>query len=190
MIARPHRQGFTLLEIVLVSAVLVFIAAISYPSLKSSYGYFKLHGGIDSVRTAWAQARAHAIEEGRPYRFSVEPNGSHFRVAPDSPDYWSGSVPNDDKLGKGYVLEQALPGGVRFSANGESPPGAAESKDGIDQVYKTNYAGIDWSTTVVFLPDGTAKEDVRIHFQVQGAMPAVVHLRGLTGTVSVQSVKK
>src|SRR5215218_707219 len=106
-----RRPGFSLLEVIVVMAILLMISAACYPTLKSSYGYFKLNGGIDSVRAAWAQARAHAIEQGRPYRFSVEPNGTHFRVAPDRPDYWGGSAPSDDPDGKGMVLEQALPGG-------------------------------------------------------------------------------
>jgi hypothetical protein len=44
-----------------------------------------------------------------------------------------------------------------------------------------------WATTVVFLPDGTAREDVKITFQVRGARPTALHLRGLTGNVSVQT---
>ena len=190
MTARTRRRGFTLLEVLLVLAVIVMLGAICYPSLKSSYGYYKLNGGIDSVRAAWAMARSHATKENRPYRFSVEPNGSHFRVAPDRDDYWSGSAPSDDPQGQGYILEQSLPGGVRFSVNGEASGETPEDKSPPGKEEKVNYSGIQWSTTVVFLPDGTAKEDVHILFQVQGTRPAKVHLRGLTGTVSVQPVTK
>lgn len=178
-----RRAGFSLFEVVLVVALLVVLAALSYPTLKSSYGYFKLHGGIDAVRAAWAQARAHAIDEGRPYRFAVEPGGSHFRIAPDAPEYWTGSAPSGDN--KAYILQQSLPGGVRFAVNATPPEAPDDEKDSPDDA-----AGMNWSPTVVFLADGTAREDVQLVFNVRGVQPTAVKLRGLTCSVSVGPVKK
>jgi hypothetical protein len=40
---------------------------------------------------------------------------------------------------------------------------------------------------VVFLPDGTAREDAEIVFQVPGARSATLSLRALTGIVSVKA---
>ena len=106
-----------------------------YPSLKSSYGYYKLTGGIDSVRAAWAMARARAVEEGRPYRFSVEPNGSRFRVAPDQADYWSGSAPPTISRGRGWSSRRRCPAGSASRSTAsptgdvpedKSPPGSEE----------------------------------------------------------------
>jgi prepilin-type N-terminal cleavage/methylation domain-containing protein len=85
---RSRRPGFTLLETLIVLAIMVILAGLTYPSIKGSFGYYKLHGAVDSVRAAWAHARSQAILESRPYRFAVEPNGSHYRVAPDQPDFW------------------------------------------------------------------------------------------------------
>jgi prepilin-type N-terminal cleavage/methylation domain-containing protein len=190
MTARSRRRGFTLLEVLLATAILAMLAAVCYPSLKSSYGHYKLTGGIDSVRAAWAMARAHAVEEGRPYRFSVEPNGSRFRVAPDQSDYWSGSAPGDDSKGKGMVLEKALPGGVRFSVNGQPAGDVPEDRSPPGSEDKATFSGVQWKTAVVFLPDGTAKDDLDILFEVQGARATNVHLRGLTAAVTVKPVDK
>lgn len=190
MTARKRRRGFTLLEVLLATAVLLMLTAVCYPSLRSSYGYYKLTGGIDSVRAAWAMARARAVEEGRPYRFSVEPNGSRFRVAPDRSDYWSGSTPDDDTQGKGLVLEQALPGGVLFSVNGQPSAKLPEDKSAPGSEDKATFSGVEWSTAVVFLPDGTAKDDLDILFEVRGTRAARVRLRGLTAAVTVQPVDK
>ena len=82
------RRGYTLLELVLVLAVVVMVSAIAYPSLKGMYGHYKMTGAVDSVRAAWAQARAHAIEEGRPYRFAVVPDtGEHDDDGDDDQDF-------------------------------------------------------------------------------------------------------
>jgi Tfp pilus assembly protein FimT len=198
MLQRRRRGGYTLFEVVLVMGVLVLISAAAYPSLKNMYGFHKLNGAVDSVRGAWARARSRAIEEGRPYRFSVEPGGIHFRVAPDSDEYWKGSSPENDSQGKGMVLEHSLPSGVHFSVNSNangndngsdasastSRPGSADSAD----EEKSKPSG-NWTTGAVFLPNGTARDDVKITFQVKGVRPKTLLLRGLTGSVSVQTAQ-
>jgi prepilin-type N-terminal cleavage/methylation domain-containing protein len=186
MTARSHRPGFTLFETILVLAIMVIAAGLTYPSVKGMFGYYKLHGGVDSVRAAWAHARGRAIEEGRPYRFAVEPNGGHYRVAPDHPEYWSGSAPSSDPRGSGLVLEKALPAGVVFAIGDapSAPPGEHSGK-----VDDTSAASGEWVPAVVFLPDGTARDDVCMTFQVHGVRPVALRLRGLTGVSSVQTVK-
>src|SRR5262245_32030612 len=96
MTARKRRSGYTLFEVVLVCAVMLIGTSLFVPSLRSMHGSYKLNGAVDTMRTAFAQARARAIEDSRPYRVSIEPDGSHYRVAPDQADYWSGSPPADD----------------------------------------------------------------------------------------------
>jgi len=181
MVNRSRRSGYTLFELILVGAVIVILGGICYPSLKNMYGSHKQNGAVDSVRSAWAEARAHSINEGRPYRFSIEPNGSHYRIAPDNSDYWPGSGSANDPQGKGKVVEGALPGGVRFSLGDDkaAPPPASADSDKDDKP-----ASGHWATGVVFLPDGTAKDDVKITFQVRGVRSTSILLRGLTGNVS------
>jgi hypothetical protein len=162
--------------------VLLISASILTPSLRTMYGSYKLNGAVDSTRAAFAQARARAIEESRPYRVSIEPDGSNYRIAPDHADYWSGSGPADDPQGKGLVLEDALPSGVRFSLGGEM-----KDLPGDDaETGKASLSPDSYSTTAVFLPDGSAREDVEICFQVRGARPATLQLRGLTGATTVR----
>ncbi len=190
------RGGYTLFEVILVMGVILLASAFAYPSLKNMYGYHKLNGAVDSVRGAWAQARAHAIDDGRPYRFSVEPGSTHFRVAPDEEEYWKGgSGPQDDSQGKGMVLENALPAGVHFSigtnGNNPAPPASSSSADSAETQGedKTKASG-NWTTGAVFLPNGTARDDVKITFQVRGVRPATLQLRALTGSVSRQTDKQ
>lgn len=185
MKTRSRRPAFTLFEAVLVAGVLLILAAATVPTLRSMHGYYKLQGGVDSVRAAFARARQRAIEEGRPYRFAIEPDGSHYRIAPDRPDYWGGGQASGD--GVALVQEDALPGGVRFNLNAD--PAGVPDANASDKEEKTASSG-NWTTAVVFQPDGTAREDVHLHFQIHGVRPTVLHLRGLTGNVSVQSVSR
>jgi prepilin-type N-terminal cleavage/methylation domain-containing protein len=176
------RHGYTLFELVLVLAVLVLLSAIAYPSLKAMYGHYKMTGAVDTVRGAWAQARAHAIEEGRPYRFAIVPGTGQYRVAPDQPDYWSGSPPASDPNGRALVLEKSLPGGVNFAVGGPADSGADPQPDP-----PAGGASPDsYANPVVFLPDGSAREDAEVIFQVRGARPTAIRLRGLTGIVTVK----
>src|SRR5262249_19339420 len=114
---------------------------------------------------------------------AIEPEGSSFRVAPDHPDYWNGTgaVPENDPNGSGLVLEKSLPGGVRFTVNGEGP--AADLPDDPTSNTPQGKPGTapNWS------PPGTAREDVTVEFRVRGCKPTSLQLRGLTGNVSVQA---
>jgi prepilin-type N-terminal cleavage/methylation domain-containing protein len=186
MIRRARRSAYSLIELLVVMAILVVTAALVFPSLGATYGYYKVNAGMDMVRGAWAQARAAAIEQGRPYRFSVEPDGGFFRVAPDQEAYWNNQgPPNNDPDGPPFILEDKLPGGVRFIINGEpvaSPPPAPNIRE-EDRKPTGN-----WTTACVFNCDGTAREDVRIIFQVRGARPMLLQLRGLTGASSASTI--
>jgi hypothetical protein len=142
------------------------------------YPPYKLNGAVDTVRGAWAEARGRAIAEGRAYRFSVEPQGTHFRVAPDSPDYWSGgNGSNSDPYGKGLVMEKSLPSGVHFAEEGGPAPTGGGSDD--------QAASGTWVSKVIFLPDGSAKNDYKLTFNIKGARTTTLQLRALTGIASV-----
>jgi len=176
------RPGYTLLELMLVMAIIVFLATLAYPSMAGLSGPVKLNGAADAVRSAWAQARAKAVEEGRPYRFAVVPGKGNFRIAPDSEDSWNGGEASGPD-GPGLVQEEALPPGVCFSRSGEG----AGPPPGNDTVLPPGSVSPgQWSKVVVFNPDGTASEDVEILFQFRNLRPLRVHLRALTGGVKVQ----
>jgi Tfp pilus assembly protein FimT len=181
---KKRRSGATLLEIMVVMAILIVVSALTVPSLRSMYGSYKLNASVDSVRAAWAEARERAINENRPYRFAVERNGSAYRIAPDDPAYWGGgNGPDNDPNGHGLILEKALPGGVRFTINGDGG-GNMPDEPANDSLQEKEVTGGDWSQVVLFKPDGTADEDVKITFVVRGARPASLQLRGLTGNVT------
>jgi prepilin-type N-terminal cleavage/methylation domain-containing protein len=176
------RKAFTLLEILLTMAVIAVVLALSYPTLDAMYAGFKMQGATDTVRAAWAEARSHAMNEGRPYRFSIYPGKGNFRVAPDSSDFWAGNnapASANDPANPALVVEDAVPDGVRLSlpnnGGGDAGGPTAAPPGSIDPS--------SWVTTVVFLPDGTCRDDAEVMFQIPGARPVSIKLRGLTGTI-------
>jgi hypothetical protein len=118
------------------------------------------------------QARMHAMEEGRPYRFSIRPGKGGFRVAPDDSSYWTGGgSPEQGSEAPPLIIEEELPAGVQF-AMGNGGAGGVRSGD--------------WSTATTFSPDGSAADDLEITFEAEGTPPLVLNLRSLTGVITVR----
>ena len=158
------RRGFTILETLLVLALILIIAAIAIPSIDSMYSDVKLTAAADMVRGTWADARARAVEDGIAYRFAVVPQQGRFKLSPDADD-----APTDDGGDPPLTKEDTLPGKVTFASASQ---GASDKSDG------------EYQAVVVFLPDGTAREDVEIGFRSGGSRTLVLRLRGLTGAVT------
>jgi type II secretory pathway pseudopilin PulG len=175
------RRGYTLLELVLVGALMVIIAALSYPSIDSMYSYYKVQAATDAVRAAWANARIHAMEEGRAYRFSVIPGKGNYRVAPDSAEFWSGSTPEHDPNNPFLVCEEALPSKVHFALQGvgsDGPEGDNEEPGKVDAA--------QYITVAIFNPDGTAQDDCEITFHHGSTRGMTLSLRSITGMGTVK----
>jgi len=183
MMLRQRRRAYTLMEILLVMAVMVMFAAIGYPAIDNFYSGVKVEAASDAVRAAWSEAQAHAVNEGRPYRFAVVPGKGNYRVAPDGSDYWSGGTPpQSDADNPAIVLENSLPKGIVFTTEG----GMAGPSNGETSLPDNGVSSGQWTTTAVFLPDGTAQDDVEITLQMDGSRPTTICLRSLTGAVTVQ----
>jgi prepilin-type N-terminal cleavage/methylation domain-containing protein len=188
-ILHTPRTGYTLLELVLVLALLVVIAAMIYPSAEGMYGHLRLSQGADAVRGAWAAARSHAIDEGRPYRFAIIPNQGNFRVAPDSSEFWGSNgqaQSSTDSPDPAFILSETLPKGLRFAAGDAAPAAGVQGQSSLPP------GAINpemWSSRTVFLPDGTASQSVEIVFGANGTMGLVLKLRDLTGAVTVRPRK-
>ncbi len=182
-----NRRGYTLLEMILVLAIVVILLSVAYPSLTAMQRSYRLEGAADAAKGGMASARAQAIEEGRPYRFAIVPGKGNFRVAPDSAAYWSGGQPPPPQ---GTAPPLVLEGHLEGAWFGE----AGQYNEGDATALEPGEVGPDqWKTVAVFLPDGTARApdgtddslpEVVIPVATEGTRPLVVVLRLLTGTVS------
>jgi prepilin-type N-terminal cleavage/methylation domain-containing protein len=172
MLARP---GYTLLEVVLVLALLVILAGIAVPVFDAMQADAKVTAAADTVRGKWADARARAMEDGRAYQFAVMPGEDRFRLAPDLPDFatlTAESVPaSEDGAPPPLIDEGSLPKGVKFQIDPNST-GAAVGEGG-------------WTRIATFLADGTCQESsTSVTFAMPGVRPITLTLRGLTGSVT------
>ena len=75
-------RGFTLLELMLVLAIIVVVAAVTIPSVTGAFKNQSLAKAGDLVRDEFARARIHAMESGRAYEFVYTVGGNTFRVNP------------------------------------------------------------------------------------------------------------
>src|SRR5215212_171525 len=92
---------------------------------------------IDTVRAQWMEARGRAMEEGRPYRFSVQENSGNFKIEPDDTD-----DPNSEA---GMVREGDLPQPCIF----------VEDAEGLQGMSGNPVSSGTWRVVAVFLPEGT-----------------------------------
>jgi prepilin-type N-terminal cleavage/methylation domain-containing protein len=76
------RRAFTLLELMLVLALLAMMAAFAWPVLRGSLGGQNLHSAADHVRTQWLRARTKAITSGETMSFRFRPDTGRFRIEP------------------------------------------------------------------------------------------------------------
>ena len=168
------RHGYTLFEVLLVLAVILIAASLSMPAIDALLASNKVSAARDMVRTQWAEMRARALEEGRPYRFAVTENTGKFRIAPDDDMYWGGSgdKPADDKP---LIIEGELPEGVLFTTSEAAFAGTEQAPA----------PGPEWGLTVaVYLADGVGRDDAEVFFGKAGQRALGLRLRALTGAVT------
>ncbi|QEL18798.1 pilus assembly FimT family protein [Limnoglobus roseus] len=166
MIRPTARPGFTLIEILVVIAMLVILGAVLVPSMSGLGRDTKTKAAADLVQSCIADGRGKAIETGLNYRFAISSDGNRVRVAPEVLDT-QGQVP-DSAGGVPSVREDNLPTGVTIVTIDEDPPSPDAN---------------GWIVLATILNDGTCREDlVELKISEASVQPLGVRIRGLTGT--------
>lgn len=188
------RRAFTLIEVLLVLALLVVLGALAWPMLTRPFATQRLRSAADTVRTEWAAARLEAIKTGRVYVFRYSLDTGEFSV--------ESQVPPEEMVGEGMIedpenpglaidpLELApkiscLPEGIVF-VGGET--GLDQRADTVaTDVAPTEDRLAIWAEPLLFFPDGTATSAV-VMLENQHGAQIELSLRGATGIASVSSV--
>jgi Tfp pilus assembly protein FimT len=188
---RSPRPALTLVEVLLVLALLVVAGAVTAPIMTGSIDRARLIHGGDLLRAAWAKARLSAMQAGDTYAFRFEPKGSRYQVALVSAITTTdatgiNSMPSESTSGDEYsdsdtlrLSRDRLPEGVIFDSAqlaDDAQPGAPTATSG------------DWSAPILFYPDGAAADAVVLLANSRG-LKLRVTLRGLTGISRASEVE-
>ncbi len=179
--------GFTLIEILLVMAILVLVGALAVPAVLQTVSRQTLDKGADRLRVAMGQARVRAIREGEIYAVFFLEGGSWFNIAPFTQAKIQSSLATQrqalaDNRRQSDLEEDLLPNGIRFAA-GVVPINARAAE--------SLAAGNSGNSIrpILFYPDGTS-QDAQVVLQNDRGNFAEIQLRGLTGLSSVIRLKE
>jgi prepilin-type N-terminal cleavage/methylation domain-containing protein len=189
-----RHSGLTLLEILLVLAILVAVAAAAAPAFRGVLQDAELRSAADSVRTEWTRAHVRAMKTGRIQVFRYELGGRKYTLQPwiagddalegnESADTGFGapSPSEDTVVGDGYEL----PEGTHFAAGDAQQ----ESRSlAIEQAASdaTSFSG-EWSRPILFYPDGTSS-DAFVLIGNERKVAVRIELRGMTGAAKVGDI--
>ena len=172
---KTRRAGYSLLEVLLVLAILIALGGILAPMMTTFSRDTKVKAASDAIMGRIADARASAIERGMPYRLAISEDGQHVRIAPDDQSFASQAATTDEDEGP-LVAEEMLPTDVLVS----------QVLDDSSTPTVTDQAG--WHRIATFLPDGTCREDLAtIQVKEPGVYPILIRIRGLTGSATLTS---
>jgi len=187
---RP-RGGFSLMELMLVLALIVVVGAMAAPAFHGPIEDFRLLKSADLVRARWSKARSEAMRTGRTMMFRYQAQTGLFEIAP-----WQGE---EDYLESSQLFSVAAP--VQTSASnqprteelGENITFAglsavASSRDMlIQQTVQNQGATGQWSPPILFYPDGTSTT-TRVTLANKRQRYVMIQLRGLSGVAEVSDL--
>jgi Tfp pilus assembly protein FimT len=180
--------GLTLIELLLVLALLVVIGAMAAPALDGAFSRAKLSNSADQIRGAWGRARVAAMQSGEIHLFRFELQGRNFQVVALSAEGMAPPVAADDtdeteSTDRLHLSKKQLPEGIVFYASRLEP---VDSSTGQTPIANAAAASTPegWSMPIRFFPDGTTSDAIVVLAGEQD-LGVQVTLRGLTGASAV-----
>jgi prepilin-type N-terminal cleavage/methylation domain-containing protein len=167
---RTARHGYTLLELLVVLAVLIILGAAVTMTFDGYYSNTRQKAAADGIRARLADARAKAMEQGTWYRLAIHSDMTRIRLAPDGPDFASLPADNPPSFGS-TVTEDRFDDGVSaeviYGDSQETDPG-------------------EWRTIATVGPEGICKEDgARILVKERNFQPIEIRVRGVIGSARI-----
>ncbi len=196
-----HRRGLTLLEIVLVIALVIILFALAVPSLKGVLNTQRLKKSADLVRAHLNRARVEAMRSGQIQGFHFQMGGTKYVTVPwytaddtnmDAEAEATGFGANSTSSAPvGMVDPRTLPEGITFVIMADVTDQRSETlTEQVPLTLTLDRSGeAPWSPPVLFYPDGTAS-DARVIMRNNRYWTVAVELRGLTGISNVGELQR
>lgn len=190
-----RRHGYTLLELLIVLAILAAIVGLAWPAVHRLSETGRLQDAARQLRIQLLEARLDAIESGSVRFFRYQPGTSAYEVASSS-DFATGdqlglitpsdavndSGPSNRDLNDDTSSQRELPDEIVFF-----DPNAGAAIEFAGDLAGAG-AGEAWSAPIVFYPNGRT---LNAHLRLGTPNYAVdLTLRGLTGSVTVGEVQR
>ncbi len=188
------RAGFTLLELLLVLAVLVTLAALSWPRMMRYVAENSLKQNVETVRRELAATRILAIESGLTYQFRFEPTAQAFVILPlDRPE-----IVATDSPSKTPAPVKTVVGHLSSDSQFELATDKTGKRTGGQRLDKmwlallkegALYTDTTWSQPILFRPNGES-QDAQLVIRDKNGNTIELTVRGLTGGVRVERIRR
>ena len=184
------QAGFSLLEIIVITTLMVIIATLSLPSMSRFFVSQKLDKAAERVRIEMGRARVSAIRSGEIYAFMFRPGMTQFTVAPFNSSFRESTFIQeeqsnglDNRVSDFQFDLERLPRGTIFLQSETEEDGRAA------QAAEDSSVSVSQMVPVLFYPDGSSQDAVLI-LRNEKENEVKVTLRGLTGQASVRDVER
>ncbi len=191
-----RHPGFTLIEMLLVLALLVTLMLMTYPTLARLRLEHQLKQGAEMVRLQVASTRLHALESGMEYQFRYEPNGKHFVAVPaeylaiQAQAAAAQNSGNSAPTSVYWKTQGEFAVKVKFSVNSTNP---AEQSQPLPKEFLVGFekqdelSRINWAPPLIFKADGSTR-DFAVEIENDDGKYVVLSVRGITGGTTVSQI--
>lgn len=174
---RRGRHGFTMVEVLLVLALMTVVGAIVWPAIDAPFAAERLRAAAEQLQADLVRARVAAVDSGTPHRLTLiaGERGYAAFVAGFGPAMPSTSIGDATAANVTPIFARMLPEEVQLQgaelAATEAPPPNA----------------LPGAIDLLFQPDGQTST-AKITLINDRAMHVTIRIRGLTGAVAVGDV--